>query len=225
MVSGKKMKFLTFSYDDGVEQDRKLLEILNKYHLKATFNLNSGIQSGSGGWQKGDLFVRRMNVRDLPALYEGHEIAVHGLTHPHLETLDEDTIRNELEQDKINLERIFGKTVRGMAYPYGTFSDAVVRIAGEIGLRYARGVLSSHSFDIQDDLMSYRPLCHHNDPALMGLAEDFIKLKPETPKVFFLWGHSYEYEAEGNWHILEDFCRLVSGREDINYCTNAEALL
>jgi peptidoglycan/xylan/chitin deacetylase (PgdA/CDA1 family) len=225
MASGKKMKFLTLSYDDGVEQDRKLLEILNKYHLKATFNLNSGIQSGAGGWQKGDLFVRRMNVRDLPALYEGHEIAVHGLTHPHLETLDEDTIRNELEQDKINLERIFGKTVRGMAYPYGTSSDAVVRIAGEIGLRYARGVLSSHSFDLQDDLMRYQPLCHHNDPALMELAENFIRLKPETPRVFFLWGHSYEYEADRNWYVLEDFCRLVSGREDINYGTNAEALL
>jgi peptidoglycan/xylan/chitin deacetylase (PgdA/CDA1 family) len=225
MVSGKKMKFLTLSYDDGVEQDRKLVEIINKYHIKATFNLNSGIQSGAGGWQKGDLLVRRMNIRDLPTLYEGHEIAVHGLTHPHLETLDEDTIRNELEQDKINLERIFGKPVQGMAYPYGTFNDAVIRIAGETGLRYARGVLSSHSFGIQDDLMSYQPLCHHNDPALMELAESFIKLKAETPSVFFLWGHSYEYEADGNWHILEDFCRLVSGRDDINYCTNAEALL
>ena len=35
------MKALTFSYDDGVEQDRRLVELFNKNNLKCTFNLNS----------------------------------------------------------------------------------------------------------------------------------------------------------------------------------------
>ena len=34
-------KAVTFSYDDGVTQDIRLIELLNKYHLKCTFNLNS----------------------------------------------------------------------------------------------------------------------------------------------------------------------------------------
>jgi peptidoglycan/xylan/chitin deacetylase (PgdA/CDA1 family) len=221
----QNIKALTFSYDDGVEQDRKLVEILNRYHLKATFNLNSGIQSGAGGWQKNDVFIKRMNVRELPGVYAGHEIAVHSLTHPHLEAQDEETIWNELEQDKLNLERIFGKPVQGMAYPFGTYDNRVIRIAGQLGLRYARVVKASRNFDVPSDLMTYEATCHHNDSGLMELAEQFIKLKPESPQVFYVWGHSYEFEADGNWQVLEDFCRLLSGRDDIRYCTNAEALL
>ena len=33
-------KAITFSYDDGVTQDVRLIEIFNKYNIKATFNLN-----------------------------------------------------------------------------------------------------------------------------------------------------------------------------------------
>ena len=40
MLSGIN-KAITFSYDDGVTQDKRLIEIFNKYGLKATFNLNS----------------------------------------------------------------------------------------------------------------------------------------------------------------------------------------
>ena len=36
-----KKKAVTFSYDDGTTQDIQLIELLNKYDLKATFNLNS----------------------------------------------------------------------------------------------------------------------------------------------------------------------------------------
>ena len=51
---GKK-KAITFSYDDGVTQDERLISLFNKYGLKCTFNLNSGflvfrvaIHSGCG---------------------------------------------------------------------------------------------------------------------------------------------------------------------------------
>ena len=43
-----KLKALTLSYDDGVEQDIKFVEILNKYGLKCTFNLNSGKYAPEG---------------------------------------------------------------------------------------------------------------------------------------------------------------------------------
>ncbi|MDR2302981.1 MAG: polysaccharide deacetylase family protein [Treponema sp.] len=223
MFPDGKKKALTLSYDDGVEQDRRLVEILNRYGIKAAFNINSGIQTGANTWQNGKLLVRRMNVAGLPALYAGHEVAVHSLTHPHLENLDEESIRNEFEQDMLNLERIFGKKVQGMAYPYGTFNDTVVRIVQECGLGYARGIVSTRSFDIPGDLLRFQPTCHHNDEKLMLLAESFINSKPEKPQLFYLWGHSYEFEAENNWHIIEEFCKTISGRADIAYCTNAEA--
>jgi len=39
-----------------------------------------------------------------------------------------ETVVNELEQDKINLSRIFCEKIYGMAYPYGTFTDEIKKI-------------------------------------------------------------------------------------------------
>ena len=225
MFPNGKMKALTLSYDDGVEQDRRLIEILNRYNIKGTFNLNSGIQSGANQWLNGELLMRRMNIHSLPELYRGHEIAVHSLTHPHLENLDRETIKNEIEQDKLNLQRIFGVEIKGMAYPYGTFNETVVEVVRECNLHYARGVYSTGSFDIPQELLTLRPTAHHENPSLMKLAESFINLKPSKPQVFYLWGHSYEFDVNNNWNVIEDFCRLIAERDDIFYATNAEALL
>jgi peptidoglycan/xylan/chitin deacetylase (PgdA/CDA1 family) len=224
MFPNGKLKALTLSYDDGVEQDRRLIEILGRYNIKGTFNINSGIQSGANKWQ-GDIVIRRMNVRALPELYKGHEVAVHSLTHPHLESLDKETIINELEQDKLNLERIFGTKIHGMAYPYGTFNNLVMEAVRESKLRYARGVQSTMSFDIPQDLLRFQPTIHHRESGLMELAEAFIKLQPSKPQVFYVWGHSYEFDVDNNWQVIEDFCHLMADREDIFYATNAEALL
>jgi peptidoglycan/xylan/chitin deacetylase (PgdA/CDA1 family) len=230
MFPNGKMKALTLSYDDGVEQDRRLVEILNRHGIKAAFNLNSGVQSGASSWvnkdgEGRDVPVRRMNVRGLAELYAGHEIAVHGLTHPRLEMLDGESLRNELEQDKLNLERIFGTPVYGMAYPFGTYNDRVLKAVAACGLKYGRGVKSSYSFDLPEDLLTYQPSCHHADPRLMELAEQFIKLRPACPQVFYVWGHSYEFDTGRNWDLIEDFCRLMANRDDIFYATNAQALL
>jgi hypothetical protein len=112
-----------------------------------------------------------------------------------------------------------------MAYPYGTFNDLVVEAVRETKLRYARGVQSTMSFDIPQDLLRFQPTIHHRESGLMELAEAFIKLQPSKPQVFYLWGHSYEFDVDNNWQVIEDFCRLMAGREDIFYATNAEALL
>ena len=41
LFPGKKRKVLTLSYDDGVEQDIRLVEIMKKHGLKGTFNINT----------------------------------------------------------------------------------------------------------------------------------------------------------------------------------------
>ena len=38
-------KAITFSFDDAVTQDIRLIELLNKYNLKCTFNVNSELLS------------------------------------------------------------------------------------------------------------------------------------------------------------------------------------
>ena len=56
-----------------------------------------------------------------------HEVAVHGYNHPYLETLPPSAVVLDIIKDRENLEKQFGRIIRGMAYPYGTNSDTVVQ--------------------------------------------------------------------------------------------------
>ena len=37
-----------------------------------------------------------------------------------------------------------------------------------------------------------------------------------------VWGHSYEFDRDDNWHIIEEFCKYASGRDGVWYATNIE---
>ncbi|HBE80758.1 MAG TPA: polysaccharide deacetylase [Firmicutes bacterium] len=225
MFPNNKLKALTFSYDDGIEQDRRLIKLFNKYNLKATFNLNSGMLSNTYQWDIKGVCVKRMNAKGLKELYQGHEIAVHGYSHPSLEKLDVDTIRNEIELDKMNLQHMFDCKIRGMAYPFGTCDHRVIQVLKENHIGYGRVVETTQNFDIQTNLLELKASCHHNDVNFMKLAEEFVKLKPAEPKIFSIWGHSYEFDVEDNWEVIEKFCEFISNREDIFYGTNSEVFL
>ena len=218
-------KALTFSYDDGNEQDVRLIALLDRYGMKATFNLDSGLAGEDGAWQYKGAWVRRLDLRKDPGLYAGHEVAVHGAQHLALPALSDPDLRAELADDVDALTQIFGKKPVGMAYAYGAYDDRAVAQARRLGLRYARGVEPSHAFDVQTDLMRFRPTCHHNDEALFGLAAQFRNMEPDAPQIFYVWGHSYELDGDGTWGRLERLLDMLAGRDDIFYGTNAEVLL
>ena len=165
-----------------------------------------------------------MNMKGLKELYAGHEIAVHSLTHPDLTKLDADTVINELTVDKRNLESFFGTKVTGMAYPYGTHNEEVRALVKQAGLHYARTVHSTNAFDLPEDLLQLPATCHHRAENLMDLAKQFVELQTDTPKLFYVWGHSYEFDFDDNWDRIEEFFKYISGREDIFYGTNHEVL-
>ena len=224
MWKGKK-KAVTFSYDDGVTQDRRLVEMMNTYGVKGTFNLNSGIQSYTNVWEhsKG-LMIHRMNIEGLKELYQGHEIAAHCLTHADLPKYDEETIRNEILEDKKNLEERFGQPVVGMAYPFGTYNDTVVDIARACGIRYSRTIERTGNFGLPEEPLTLKPTCHHNDADVMDLIDRFLASDSEEPQLFYLWGHSYEFEVDQNWDRMEEILKKLSGHDEIFYGTNREVL-
>ena len=232
MFEQGKMKAVTFSFDDGVAQDIRMIELMNKYGLKGTFNLNSMYLSNKGimnvnGMRICHYKVAREDVRDI---YAGHEIAVHTLTHPKLTECDTDEIIRQVEQDRLNLSELAGYEVIGMAYPCGGVNndDRVAKIIKEhTGVKYSRTITSSESFDLQDNLYRFNPTVHYIAfDKLMELGEKFVELKADKPQVFYVWGHSYEMEYENDWWVkLEDFFKLVSNKDDIFYGTNKEILL
>lgn len=220
-----RAKALTLSYDDGVEQDIKLIDIMNKYGLKGTFNLNSGAYAEEGTVYPEGHILRRMTEKQVTELYKnsGHEVAVHALTHAFLDQLPTHMAIKEILEDRENLEKQFGTMVRGAAYPYGTMSDEVVEALKLCGIVYSRTVVSTNDFRIPRDWLRLAATCHHNSPELQNLAKRFVEDKIEwTPYLFYLWGHSYEFEENNNWNIIEDFARYVGNRDDIWYATNIE---
>lgn len=218
-------KALTLSYDDGVEQDAELISILNLHGLKCTFNLNSGCWAAEGTVYPEGTIHRRIPLSQAQLLYgEGeHEVAVHCLTHASLTECTNDQIVWEVVKDRENLERDFGGMIRGMAYPFGAYNDRVVDTLRTCGILYARTVNSTHRFDIPQDWLRLGATCHHSDPELMELADRFLtEPAPFASRLFYLWGHSYEFEADNNWHVIEAFAEKMGGREDIWYATNIE---
>ncbi len=229
-VKGKKI--ITFSFDDGITQDSRLVDILNSYGLKATFNLNSSYFGLPGiANTNGHVVTHNKNsISNAIRIYEGHEVAVHTLTHPMLPELDDETIVYQVERDRLQLSEIFGQDVVGMAYPGAGINndDRVAKIIREnTGVRYARTIKSTYSFEPCDNLYRFNPtVCYIEVDKMFSLAKDFLENDYPQGALFYIWGHSYEMDAEWiTWKKFEEFCRLISGRKDITYCTNKQALL
>lgn len=225
-----KMKAVTFSYDDGVTQDKRLIELLNKYNLKGTFNLNSETLGMKGELIREGVRVDHIKFRpeEVRSVYAGHEIAVHTLTHPFLTALPEEEVIRQVEQDRINLTGLAGYEVVGMAYPGGgiNFSVPVAEIIRKkTGVKYARTTRSVYTFDLPSNPWTLHPSVSHLDyEGMEKLALDFLSLEPETPALFYIWGHSYEFDIHDTWAQFEDFLKLISGKDDIFYGTNRECL-
>lgn len=198
-------KYVTFSFDDGVEQDKRFVSELNKYGFKATFNINTGIQTRANCWVNNGVEIHRMNIKGLKELYAGHEVAVHSLTHPFLEKLDDETVFNELYYDKKNIEEIFGTEVVGMAYPYGTYNDRVIKIARDLGIKYARTAGTSMKFSVPEDLMKYTGTCHFSNSEIFRLIDEFDALEDNGErKILYIWGHTYEFDVMQKWGLLTE---------------------
>lgn len=227
MWNGKK-KAVTFSFDDGVTQDIRLVEILNRYGLKSTFNLNSGLMGMTA--ENPDALGRwhhKLTPQECKELYAGHEVAVHTVTHPTLVGLPEDEIVYQVEEDRKVLEKLFGYPIVGMAYPNGPNDD---RVAGVIKnnspIRYSRTVTSTHAFTKQENLLRFNPTVYYVEECLEEIVDKFLQSESDEDQLLYIWGHSYEMDNSPiTWCKFESLCKKLANRNDIFYGTNKEVLL
>ena len=228
MIWSGKNKAFTFSFDDGVTQDIRVIEILDKYGLKGTFNLNSGKFGVKCPYETNGRIVGRTLIEpnQVQSLYQNHEVAAHTVGHFNLTELPDSCVTWQVERDREMLEALTGKDVRCMAYPCGGVNndDRVANVIKETTkIRFARTITSSYSFDVQKNLLRFQPTLHFRDERLFALAEEFLALQTEERKLFYVWGHSYELDAtDGAWERFEEFCRLIAGKKDVFYGTNGE---
>lgn len=194
---GGKPKCFTLSYDDGNVADRRLVEIINRYGVRATFHLNSGLLGKAG-------YVSRDEVC---ALYRGHEISTHSATHPDLTSIPLTEALRDVTRDRAALEEISGGIVRGMSYPYGQYNDAVLSALKSAGICYSRTVSATRGYGWPQNFLTWHPTCHHKDGA--ETARTFMQT-PRIGGLLYIWGHSYEFNNDDNWELLEEICRIVT---------------
>lgn len=208
---GGRFKAVTTSFDDGREEDRRLVAMFNRYGIRGTFNLNSGLNSPD-----------RIDRSEYTKLYEGHEIACHTWTHPTIARCPGEQVAQQVLQDRRALEALTDAPVRGLAYPNGSYDNGIMQLLPCLGIRYARTVRSTRTFDIPENWYAWHPTCHFSEN-LAELSEQFVtNKKRQYLKLFYVWGHSFELPENNGWGVMENFCRTVGGREDVWYATNIE---
>lgn len=224
-----KTKAVTLSYDDGCKADLRLAETIEKYGMKCTFNLNSKrIENGK------DLTADDMNY----LLERGHEAAIHGDDHLACGIVSAAMGIRDVLNCREALETTFGRIIRGMAYPdtgitsfaNSTDYDTVKAYLTDLGIVYSRTLGGDNdSFELPRDWHAWMPTAHHSNPDIFAYIDKFLAADPNSgytakrqPMLFYMWGHSFEFDSNDNWELLNKICEKLGGRDDVWYATNIE---
>ncbi len=225
-----RAKAVTFSYDDGGRQDIRLAKLFTQYGLKATFNLNGdALRKGSG------LTKEEVETYLLSA---GHEIAVHGNFHRAPGMLRPIEGIREVLDCRMELEQKYGRIIRGMAYPdsgvtlfdNGATYSSIKNYLTELDIAYARSLRGDNdSFLLPEDFHQWIPTAYHKNPLVLEYADRFLALdlsksyiSRRYPRLFYVWGHSYEFDNDNNWDLIEEICKKFADRDDVWAATNIE---
>jgi len=217
-------KAVTLRFDDGPKFDKKMLALLDKYGMKATFYLSAGLLDTG----------RHVGRDEVKALYARHEVANHTLRHidPRRTALSEDELRAELSEGKGALEALTGKRVEGYAYVCSAFGavgrEAYLRILEETGHTYA--VMGRENECFTPDLAHRFDLGQSfriGSEKVLTAAREFVSSEACGLSCFFAMAHTYEFEEERfpyGWDRAEALLSILSGKDDIWYATNGEML-
>jgi len=226
-----KTRAFTVSYDDGAETDFHLAALMRTYGIRGTFNVNSqSILKEGASSEALPLWRRRMHKDRFLEFFAEYgdlvEIASHSFTHALLTELEKGEILSETLYDRRTIEALLKRPCRGFAYPYGGVNQKVLEVISSCGFDYARITgQPKHPFLFPENPLEWQCTCHHNHEDLFGIVEAFFSdshKARDQHRLFSVWGHSYEFEKNGNWDTVEKLFGKVGGREDVWYATNTE---
>ncbi|MBQ3193427.1 MAG: polysaccharide deacetylase family protein [Oscillospiraceae bacterium] len=200
-------KIFLLSFDDGTVYDSRFVELLNKYGIKGTFNLNSGLEDFV--WLYEDRFpVRRQKLADTLEQYRGHEVASHSLHHHWLNSLTPPQLAREVGEDCAALKELFGLKQIGFGVPFTACGEREIRIIRKFA-RYIRLSEMSHDFSLPDDEYHIPIHALYNDPDIREKIARFAQ--SDTPvSLFVMAGHSYELEVLDHWAYMEELLEYIS---------------
>jgi len=230
----KPKKYFTLSFDDGITQDLKIIEILKKYNVDCcSFNINTGLYGANWTWVGEALHVPtlthiRFTEEELrTGIYDGFDVLVHTKTHPSLKNCSLKQLKDEIIGDADNIESITGVRPVGMAWPGGDTEFNLTNIRNILrytDIRFARCTTPTYTFDLPEKFMTWYPTCSFSDARLFELAQQFIDAEPTEDMLFYVWGHGYEMDIPGvnSYEEFEQLIKMISEADDIVLVTNTE---
>lgn len=222
LYPGGKSKAFNITYDDGVLQDVRFVALMDRYGLKGTFNLNSGLMETEFEWtHPNGMTVKRLPTSVVAELYQNHEVASHTLTHPYLDVLSEAEIMEEMARDKANLEGLTGKPVVGFGGPFHHWGPTIVECAKKCGFEYARNAEERYCYAPPEDYFHWSAGAYHVMPGFRDFVEEFFGTEEELALCQIV-GHSYDLDVEDMWQYMESVLRRVAEDENICSMTNME---
>ena len=221
------MKIFTLSFDDGVTQDRRFIELLKKYGLTCTFNVNSALLGTEGevitGKNQSRVPHNKVEACEVASLYDGFEVAVHTRTHPMLTGLSDADILEQVVGDSVTLSSLAGYPVLGMAYPGGhpNYDRLVVDLLRKYTkIRYARTIVDTYSLEFPSDFLLWNPSAHILDGRADGLIDEFCAAQGDS--LLYLWGHTYEMDVDDGWERAERVLSRLANIKDAVCMTNMQ---
>lgn len=200
-------KIFLLSFDDGTIWDRPFVELLNKYHIPCTFNLNSGLEDFV--WEFEGKPVIRQRLADTVEQYRGHEVASHTLSHPWLNSLTPPALRREVEEDCAVIKEIFDLKEIGFGVPFTACGEREIHLIRKY-VRYIRLSEYADSFALPAD--PYHIPIHglYNDPDIREKIARFGE-NDLPASLFVMAGHSYELEMLNHWEYMEELLGYIQG--------------
>ena len=212
------MKYFIFSIDDGTIYDKKVVNILNSYHIHATFNLNSGLQDFI--WYKDNKPVERLDLLANKDIYQGHEVASHSLTHPYMTMCPDEAIYHEVADDISNLKDIFNRSITTFAFPFEDYDERCINIIKNIyPISIIRVSQIDTSFRFPSDPYHIKITSWDVDDALSRVV-DFIN--DDNAELFVFVAHSYDFEFANSYGKLKKLCQIITGDKNIKIITMKE---
>ena len=201
-------------WDDAPETDIQLVEILRKYGIKATFNINSGLHYRSFRrrftWQFADYpsFDNRLLALDeMPDLYQGFKIGVHGVFHCNYVPDNVREFMVDMLDDRKFLEDFFQCSVPGMAYPCGRYDAGVAQQLLDAGFAYGRTCDNTWDVAAFEHPLMLRTSAHFQAPDFL----DRFYAARENNGIFYFWGHSCEMQDDSRkWQEFERRMKVIS---------------
>ncbi len=198
-------KIFIISFDDGCIWDGRLVELLNKYGMKGTFNLNSGLEDFV--WELDGFPVYRQKLSEVVNVYKGHEVASHTLHHPWLDSLPTSVLEQEVYEDCKVIKELFGLDEIGFAVPFTACGEREIEVIKKY-LRYIRLSEESDSFELPKDAYHIPVHAMYNQEDIRERIAAFAE-NTLTDSVFVMAGHSYELEAYDQWDYMDDLLGYI----------------